>query len=235
MDGVMNFTFRNIIYQLIRGEIAPSLAVDMIDQIVADSGIEPLLKSWTVLDNHDIPRIATDIPNVKKRRMAQVLQFTLPGSPNIYYGTEVGMQGGGDPENRSPMRWDLVKADNAEFNWVGKLIQLHKDNRALRVGDYRPVISKRLFAFERHTDRVLETVVVLVNPADEAVTETVLVRNADLMDAMPLVDLLGQSSEEPFARTSAGTIRVTIPAQSIVALQPVVPDMGGYNRYKRVH
>ena len=234
MDGVMNFTFRNIIYQLIRGDITPSLAGDMMDQVVADSGIEPLLKSWTVLDNHDIPRVATDIPDVKKRHIAQVLQFTLPGSPNIYYGTEVGMRGGGDPENRSPMRWDLVGADNAEFNWMKKLIRLRADNRALRVGDYRSVVSDRLFAFERHTDRVLETVVVLANPTDEPVTETVLVSNSDLMDAMPLVDLLSDSGDEAFTRTSAGTIRVTIPALSIVALQPVIPDLGGYNRYKRV-
>jgi len=234
MDGIMNFTFRNIIYQLIRGEITPSLAGDMMDQVVADSGIEPLLKSWTVLDNHDIPRVVTEIPNISRRRIAQVLQFTLPGSPNIYYGTEVGMQGGGDPENRSPMRWDLLKPDNAEFIWVQKLIQLRTENRALRIGDYRPVVSNRLFAFERHTDRVLETVVVLANPAEVPVTETVLVSNSDLMDAMPLINLLSDSGEEVFTLASAGTLRVTLPAHSIVALQPVVPDMGGYNRYKRV-
>jgi glycosidase len=158
----------------------------------------------------------------------------LPGSPNIYYGTEVGMQGGGDPENRSPVRWDLVKRDNPELAWVKRLIQLRTQNRALRIGDYRPVISHRLFAFERNTEHALETVVVLANPADAPVTETVLVGNADLMDAMPFTNLLGDSGDDVFTRTSAGTLRVTIPAQSIVVLKPFVPDMGGYNRYKRV-
>jgi cyclomaltodextrinase len=47
--------------------------------------------------------------------MVQVLQFTLPGAPNIYYGAEVGMTGGGDPENRAPMRWDLMRDDNADL------------------------------------------------------------------------------------------------------------------------
>jgi len=234
MDGVMNFTFRKIIYGMVHEEIAPSLAAEMVQQVVADAGIEAMLKSWTVLDNHDIPRIATDLPGTSERRMAQVLQFTLPGAPNIYYGTEVGMQGGGDPENRSPMRWDLVSSENPELQWVRDLIRLRKQNRALRIGDYRPVISEHVFAFERHTDRVLETVVVLVNPAREPVTETLLVRNPDLMDAMPLVDLLGTGDTEAFAVMSAGFLPVTLPAQSIVVLKPVVPDLGGYNRYKRV-
>lgn len=234
MDGVMNFTFRKIIYGLVHEEIAPSLAVEMVQQVVVDAGIEGMLKSWTVLDNHDIPRIATDLPDMRERRMAQVLQFTLPGAPNLYYGTELGMQGGGDPENRSPMRWDLVSAENPELQWVRDLIRLHKQNRALRVGDYRPVISEQLFAFERHTDRVLETVVVVANPAGHPVTETLLVRNPDLMDAMPLVDLLAADDTEVFAAMSAGTLQLTLPAQSIVALRPVLPDLGGYNRYKRV-
>lgn len=234
MDGVMNFTFRKIIYGLVHGEITPSLAAEMVQSVVADAGIEPILKSWTVLDNHDIPRIATNLPDADQRRMAQVLQFTLPGAPNIYYGTELGMRGGGDPENRSPMRWDLVSEDNAELQWVRSLIRLRKENRALRVGDYRPVISERIYAFERHTDRALETILVLANPAGQPVTETLLVRNPDLMDAMPLVDLAGADDAKVFASMSAGTLRVTLPAQSIVVLKPVVPDLGGYNRYKRV-
>jgi hypothetical protein len=77
-------------------------------------------------------------------------------------------------------------------------------------------------------------VVVLANPAYRSVNETVLVANPDLMDAMPLVNLLSDSGEEVFTHMSAGTLRVNLPAHSIVALQPVVPDMGGYNRYKHV-
>jgi glycosidase len=234
MDGVMNFTFRKIIYSLVREEIPPALAARMTAEAIADAGIEAMLKSWTLLDNHDVPRIATELPDTATRRMAQVLQFTLPGAPNLYYGSELGMPGGTDPENRSPMRWDLVSADNPELAWVRTLIELHKQHRALRIGDYRPVISDRLYAFERRTDRVLETVVVLVNPANEAVTETVLVKNADLMDAMPMADLLAPAGAEPFVNMSAGTLRVTLPAWSFVILQPAVPDLGGYNRYKRV-
>jgi hypothetical protein len=45
------------------------------------------------------------------------------------------MIGGGDPENRGPMRWDLVQDDNPELVWIKKLIELHQQNRALRLGN----------------------------------------------------------------------------------------------------
>jgi hypothetical protein len=73
-----------------------------------DAGIEHMLQSWIYLDNHDTPRLATTLPDVAQRRLAQVLQFTLPGAPNLYYGSELGMTGGDDPEMRAPMRWDLA-------------------------------------------------------------------------------------------------------------------------------
>ena len=65
----------------------------MIEKIIGDAGVEPMLKSWLMLDNHDTYRLATSVPDPTRRRLAQVLQFTLPGSPNIYYGTELGMSG----------------------------------------------------------------------------------------------------------------------------------------------
>jgi cyclomaltodextrinase len=77
-----------------------------------------MLKSWIYLDNHDTPRLATTCPMRAQRRLAQVLQFTLPGSPNLYYGSEVGMTGGDDPEMRAPMRWDLVATTTP--TWPGR-------------------------------------------------------------------------------------------------------------------
>src|SRR6185436_19686729 len=55
IDAVMNFTLRHIVLDLASGEIAPATAGRMLDRLVSDAGIEPLLKSWMVIDNHDIP------------------------------------------------------------------------------------------------------------------------------------------------------------------------------------
>ena len=234
MDAVMNFTLREIILGVARGDIAPGMAGRMTERLVRDAGIGPMLKSWVVIDNHDIPRIATQLPDTAQRRLVQALQFTLPGAPNLYYGAEVGMVGGGDPENRGPMRWDLVREDNPELVWVRQLIQLRKAHRALRVGDFRLIESQQLYAFERHTDRTLESRIVVANPGNTTVRERLLVPNAYLMDDTPMIDVLGQVKPAPGVGFGPGFITVELPPHGVVVLQPQPKALGGYSRYKRV-
>lgn len=234
LDAVMNFTLRQILLGTATGVIPPASAGRMIDRMIRDAGIEPVLKSWVLLDNHDIPRVVTKLPELSLRRLAQTLQFTLPGSPNIYYGSELGMAGGEDPENRGPMRWDLEYAENPEMVWTQKLIALRKEQRALRVGDFRLVETDRLLAFERYTDRPLETVIVVANPSAEPVTERVMVANAGIMDTTQLVNLLGPEDAVPVARVQAGLMTLSLPPETAWVLVPREPYLGGYSRYKRV-
>ena len=234
MDAVMNFNLRHIVLGMASGDIAPASAGRMAARMVSDAGIEPMLKSWMVIDNHDIPRIATQLPKQAVRRMVQTLQFTLPGAPNIYYGSEVGMTGGPDPENRGPMRWDLVSEANPELLWMRQLIALRKHHRALRVGDFRLIEADRLLAFERHTSRALDTVLVLSNPTPQAVTERVLVANAALMDDTPMADLLAAPGARPVTTINSGMMTVTVPPETTLVLGPVERELGGYSRYKRV-
>ncbi|MBI5169142.1 MAG: DUF3459 domain-containing protein [Candidatus Eisenbacteria bacterium] len=60
------------------------------------------------LSNHDTPRVATELgSDGRKLRTAAALLLTLPGSPFIYYGEEVGLEGGKpDPNIRTPMPWN---------------------------------------------------------------------------------------------------------------------------------
>ncbi len=234
IDAVMNFTLRHLVLDAAAGVIPAATAGRRIDRLVRDAGIEPLLKSWMVIDNHDIPRIATQVPNRSQRRLVQALQFTLPGAPNIYYGSEVGMVGGADPENRGPMRWDLVHADNPELVWIKQLIGMRKQHRALRIGDFRLVESDRLLAFERYTEQALETVVVVANPSGAALTDRVLIANAGLMDATPMVDLLSPTIEPPAGTVDAAFMTVTVPPETVMVLMPREQALGGYSRYKRI-
>ena len=232
MDAVMNFHWRTLLLKMVNGEIRPAHAGRLIERTLDDVGIEPLLKSWVLLDNHDVQRVATEIPHEGRRRLAQVLQFTLPGSPNLYYGSEVGMTGGWDPAQRGPMRWDLVRDDHPDMQWTRALTKMRQQHRALRVGDFRLMATEQMLAFERHTDRVADTVIVVANASDQAVTETVALRNGLLMDDAPLRDVLAPS--EPI-KVGAGYITVTLPPWGIRVLAPVVPDAThGYSVYKRV-
>jgi cyclomaltodextrinase / maltogenic alpha-amylase / neopullulanase len=232
VDAVMNFNVREIILQTAASKIDAATAGRMISRIIDDAGIEPMLKSWMMLDNHDTARIATTLPDARQRQLAQVLQFTLPGSPNLYYGSEVGMTGGDDPEMRAPMRWDLVSDSNTEMKWTRKLIDLRKKNRALRIGNFRLVTANQLLAFERHTDRVEDSVFVIANPGAKEVTETVLLANSKLMNGGAMINVLGEPGKPIFINSSLLTI--TVASGGYLILKPDTKGAGGYTPYKRV-
>jgi cyclomaltodextrinase / maltogenic alpha-amylase / neopullulanase len=161
-----------------------------------------------------------------------VLQFTLPGSPNLYYGSEVAMEGGDDPEMRAPMRWDRVHDAHPELAWLRALVALRRERRALRIGDFRLLEADRLLAFERHTDRTADSVLVLANPSAEPVTETVLVPDSRLMNMGRLHDLL-EPGAAPVIVTSA-FVRLTLPPHGVRVLAPDTAAAHGYTAYKRV-
>ena len=236
VDGILHFTLRQIMLRTAAGEIDAPTAARMVQRMVADAGIENMLKSWIYLDNHDTERLATALPDARQRHLAQVLQFTLPGAPNLYYGGELDMAGGGDPAMRAPMRWDLVREGYAPLAWTKQLVRLHREQRALRIGDFRLCEATRLLAFERHTDRAADTVIVLMNTSAAPVTETVLLTNSKLMDGTRMVDLLdnpGSPAPEPL-RIASSLLKVTLPAHGFRVLRPDVAPPGGYTNYKRV-
>jgi cyclomaltodextrinase / maltogenic alpha-amylase / neopullulanase len=231
VDGVMHFGLRKLMIALANREIDGPAFQRMVARMVSDAPYEHMLKSWLYLDNHDTFRIATTVPDAKARRLAQVLLFTLPGAVNLYYGSEVGMEGGDDPEMRSPMRWDRVTAGHPELTWTKQLIALRKAHRALRVGDFRSAeASGNVVAFERHTDRAGDTVIVLINPALTDTKSTVLVANSKLMDGDNLVD---QLSGKVF-KYQGSMIETTLPPQTALILKPQLTTADGYSNYKRV-
>jgi len=131
------------------------------------------------------------------------------------------------------MRWDLVTDDNEALAWTKRLIRLHREHRALRVGNHRAIIANGLLAFERYTDRAADTVLVLVNPGDTEVTETVMLANSKLMDCTRLIDLLGAPGQSPLTMWTS-LLDVTVPAKGCRVLAPELAPPGGYSNYKRV-
>ncbi|MBU6257861.1 MAG: hypothetical protein KGL18_14425 [Burkholderiales bacterium] len=233
VDAVMHFALRHLTLRLADGRLDATSYGAMVTRLIDDAGIENMLKSWIYLDNHDTPRLATTLPDARARRLAQVLQFTLPGSPNLYYGAEVEMAGGEDPSMRAPMRWDLVEAGHPALDWTRSLIRLRREHRALRVGNYRPLSTRRLYGFERWTDRVADTVIVLVNPSDATVSETVMIANSKLMDGTTMIDLIPAPQSRPL-RLAATLLEVEMAPRSFRVLRPETAPPGGYTNYKRV-
>ena len=83
---------------------------------------------FNLLDSHDTERILTtakgDIQLVKS---ALAFLFLQRGTPCIYYGTELELGGGMDPDCRRVMPWERVSNSNDMLNFMKNLIQLRKD------------------------------------------------------------------------------------------------------------
>jgi len=122
------------------------------------------------------------------QRMLLLLQFTLPGSPVVYYGDEAGMWGGDDPDNRKPMLWsDLTYEPECSFDVTGdperytvavdssllwyyrQLISLRTQYTALSSGSMQTLLiddAAGLYAFLRAAGA--EKIFVAVNTGDNS-------------------------------------------------------------------
>jgi len=174
MDAVMSLHLGVLVYGLAEGTLHGPAAAQSLTRMISDSSIEEVLKCWIVVSNHDMPRLAERLKDMQARKFAQVLQFTWPGCPLIYYGDELGLEGADDPHNRAPMPWGQEK-DSEMLRHTKMLIELRKKHRALRIGNYRDLFTRDLMAFIRTTDRVSEVVIVLANPTAAPVKEMVVV------------------------------------------------------------
>ncbi|MFC1744324.1 glycoside hydrolase family 13 protein [Candidatus Riflebacteria bacterium] len=231
VDGVMNMHARLLILKMINGEISGKVAACMWENMVVDCSYENLLQSWIVLDNHDTPRLGNILKEEWQQRMARVLQFTLPGSVCLYYGSELGMKGGEDPQQRAPMRWDLVNDANKILAFHRQLIKLRKDSPALIYGDFRTLATEKLFAFLRRTNSVRDTVVVVVNTKDEEITEWLQLRESKFQDVTKLKDVF---SAKTFT-VQAGLVQLNVPGNGFLVLKIETDDNAiGYRRYDRI-
>jgi alpha-amylase len=73
----------------------------------------------TFLRNHDQPRILSELGNDKnKAKLAASILLTLPGTPYVYYGEEIGMIGQKPDEYcREPFIWDVHETDPLQTTW----------------------------------------------------------------------------------------------------------------------
>jgi glycosidase len=142
-----------------------------------------------LLGSHDTPRIATLLRKDQSRlALAEVLQFTLPGTPMIYYGDEIGMEGGKDPDCRRCYPVDPQAGDREQRRRLAHLIGLRKKLEPLVCGDFHPLYAEGdALAFERRVPG--QGVLVAVNAGSEPARIPGL-EGQDLLSGRPLSGIL---------------------------------------------
>jgi len=127
LDSVMNYPFRTAILKFLRQQAGAEALSTAVMTVLENYPRQVALCNMNLLGTHDTPRILTalmgdsdgtreqmakhtlspeDLETAKKRLLlASVIQYTLPGSPSLYYGDEALMQGCKDPFNRRTYPW----------------------------------------------------------------------------------------------------------------------------------
>lgn len=136
-DSVMNYQFRDAcVHFFAEGNTAPSQFTARLMQLYRSDAPQVSRNMMNLLSSHDTARFLTLCKNdAELHRLAATVQFTWAGAPSIYYGEELGMEGGADPDNRRGMRWDLATPHNAMLQFYRRLIRIRNASRALQSGD----------------------------------------------------------------------------------------------------
>lgn len=230
LDGTFNSFAMQVAVKSLQGSISGNRVSRIYQQMVDDGGLAACLRSWLVFDNHDTDRATAMVPDLKQRQLVQTLQFTLPGCPVIYYGTELGMEGKGDPGSRAPMRWDLATPENPNLQWIKRLTEIRRKRPELRYGDFKALETDKLIGFVRNHGTLRQTSVVLVNPTGEKVTEIVPIRVGKLMSWGRLRDAFtGEQIAVPTA-----LLKVEIEPYGVRIFNPYMDIENGHSPYERL-
>lgn len=233
LDGVMNYWFREAVIGMAAGVVPAVQAAHNLALAAARYRPEALRRSWNVLSTHDTPRLTSTVPDPAARRLAMTLAFVTVGVPLLYYGEEVGMLGGADPENRGPMAWDVSRWDLAMLEHVKLLAALRRQHRALVVGEHLAMPqpgAPELLVFARVTDSPEDLVLVVANGSSRAISARVFTPCSFLFDHLPMRDVLGRSADREVA---AGRIDVELEPFQVALLVPDDTRIPGYRFFRR--
>ncbi|GBF08252.1 glycosidase [Deinococcus aerius] len=246
-DSTFNFPLRNALVSSFARAGSLDAVAGSVQDYVGTLGLDRALLTVNLLDNHDVPRFLNEpgygVAEDEIRRRYHLglgALFTLPGIPQLYYGNEIGMYGGADPDNRRDMpSWAWTSTGRGgtysgflpnpglTYNLVQKLAGIRTNNPALWKGSYaelwRPNGGTNVFAFYRgYTDSTAASRIVVVfnNNAASASVSLNIGANTGISSAdrsslasRTFDDQAGQGAPATVT-SSGGSLTVSLPAKT---------------------
>ncbi|HSL97799.1 MAG TPA: glycoside hydrolase family 13 protein [Candidatus Deferrimicrobiaceae bacterium] len=150
-DGLMNYPLAKAILGFVAGEATDwtlirrhheYAQIEELDGAAFGEALGSILGAYAsetnaaqlnLLASHDTPRALAMLGGDRVAlELAVLLQAVLPGAPCVYYGDEVGVSGGHDPDNRRAFPWDEAHWDRELLAAVRSTIGLRRREAALR-------------------------------------------------------------------------------------------------------
>ena len=153
LDSAMNYLFRDAAADwLAKDKIRPAELDHRLNRMLSLYPWETALRLYNPLDSHDTERFRWLCRDKRRHALAIALQMAFPGCPAVFYGDEIGLSGGNDPDCRLAMEWDEKKQDKELFAYYRKLIGIRRESPSLLRGDFRTCLcddASNVYAFHR--------------------------------------------------------------------------------------
>jgi cyclomaltodextrinase len=163
-DAVMNYQFRGAVVKFFAQRRISVRGFDsMLTRQRAEypAGVDYVLQN--LLGSHDTERFLTLCGgDTARMKLAVLFQMTYVGAPMVYYGDEIGMEGGPDPDCRRTMVWDERYQGKNLLETYRDAIKLRKQYPVFRHGDFETVLvsdTTHVYAFARSTAEATALVV----------------------------------------------------------------------------
>lgn len=224
-DGLMNYVFTEAVLAFTgRERIVKALQDDRgynpwppidgnqyaakIDDLLGIYDWNVQLAQMNLLDSHDTARAITIASeDVRTLELATLLLFTYPGAPTVYYGDEIGLDGGlPDKWARKTFPWqDESRWNTALLEHYQCLIRLRRELPVLRQGSYQGVgATEQSYAFERRLGAC--SVVVALNTSN--------LPDRIILPPYNTLELIVSVGEIPDAEATDSGTAISLPARS---------------------
>lgn len=142
-DSVMNYPFLNAAMDFVAdGTITASEFADELGFLRGNLHTAAIPLLWNLIGSHDTARALYRCGEDKRKLgLIAAMQLLLPGMPMIYYGDEVGLTGGRDPDCRRGMLWAETRQDRDLLEYYRRLIAIRKAHPCLMEGNPDEVLT----------------------------------------------------------------------------------------------
>lgn len=211
-DAVMNYPVTNSTLDFFcKGTIDANQFMSEIDAMHVTYPLQVNQAAFNLLDSHDTPRLLTICNEEQQRlKLAVTFQLTYLGTPCIYYGDEIGLTGGPDPDCRKTMVWDEEKQDRELFHFYKQMIALRKQYAALRTGSFTFLSAEKAskqVAYERKNQD--DHFLIVMNAADQPASLQIDVPEGTWLDVL----------QENSLETEGENLRVNLESMGCVILK----------------
>lgn len=166
MDSVMNYDLSIPLWQYFEDKINLSELKDELINYTANTPKNVIKNMFNQLDTHDTVRMLHRLKeNPNRLKIAYLMMFASAGAPNIYYGSEVGLTGNHDPDNRRCFNWDETSWNMDLRDFIKTLITLRIQYGAFTESDYHFIDDNTLSFIKMHKDHQL---LFLINDQSES-------------------------------------------------------------------